>query len=135
MPISPTPLCCWLGPDSHGRNVSRSDYNVTSGLKQLRSEGDFLPFTNEVKKSRGRLVQSSNDGLFKSSITAEWQGQPDGVRRLATCRGWNKRVNILRMTELCFSLKGGRYQYEKGTARMNLVVLSLSFQTATVGVN
>ena len=115
--------------------MSRSDYNVTSGLMQLRSEGDFLPFTNEVKKSRGRLVQSSNDGLFKSSITAEWQGQPDGVRRLATCRGWNKQVNILRITELCFSLKGGRYQYEKGTARMNLVVLSLSFQTATVGVN
>lgn len=95
-------------------------------LKQLRSKGDFLPFLlMKQKKARGRLVQSSNGDLFKSSSRAGWQGQPDGVRRLATCRGWNKQVNILRMTELCFSLKGGRYQYEKGTARMNLVVLSL----------
>ena len=70
-------------------------------------------------------MQSSNGGLFKSSIRAERQGQPDGVRRLATCRGWNKQDNILRIMELCFSLKGGRYQYEKGTARMHLVVLSL----------
>lgn len=104
--------------------MSRSDYNVTSEAVKKQGRLSSL-FTNEAKKARGRLVQSSNGDLFKSSSRAGWQGQPDGVRRLATCRGWNKQVNILRMTELCFSLKGGRYQYEKGTARMNLVVLSL----------
>lgn len=43
--------------------MSRSDYNVTSRLKQLRSEGDFLPFL---------LMKSKNHetGLCKAVMVA-----------------------------------------------------------------
>ena len=92
-------------------------------------------FLMKSKKSRGRLVRSSNGDPYKGSIRAGWQGQPDGVRRLATCKGWSKQANILRIMQPCFSLTGGRYPYEKGKARMNLMVLNLWYQIGTISVN